>query len=108
MQAEYIAAQLPEYHWIGIGREADGGGEMSAVFYRKALLNPVAADHFWLSETPDTPGSRSWDTACTRMATHVRFWHRETHLFFDCYNTHMDHESEAARVNGAKIAVGSA
>jgi len=102
-QAEYIANTLPEYHWLGIGREADGGGEMAAVFYRKNLLNPVETDYFWLSETPGVPGSRSWDTACTRMATHVRFWHRKTGLFFDVLNTHLDHESEAARVNGCAL-----
>lgn len=105
IQAAYIAEKLPEYHWIGIGREDDGGGEMSAIFYRKGKLNPISSDHFWLSETPDVPGSKSWNTACTRMATHVRFWHRETHTFFDCYNTHMDHVSEEARQNGARLIV---
>jgi len=103
IQAEYIAEALPTYHWFGIGREADGGGEMTAVFYRKKLLNPIEASSFWVSETPDVPGSMSWQTACTRMVTSVRFWHRKTGVFFHVFNTHLDHKSKEARERGAEL-----
>lgn len=103
MQAEYIAASLPDYQWFGIGREEDGGGEMAAIFYKKSVLNPIEAGNFWLSETPDVPGSKSWGTACTRIVTWIRFWHRQTKTFFYHYNTHLDHESELARQNGALL-----
>lgn len=105
IQADYIASSLPDYHWFGIGREANGGGEMCAIFYRKSLLNPIEARNFWISETPDVPGSRSWETGCPRMVTWIKFWNRETKAFFYHINTHLDHISETARVNGARLIV---
>ncbi len=102
-QAEYLVAALPEYQWIGMGREADGGHEMTAVLYRKELLSPVETCNFWLSETPDVPGSRSWDSAYERMATQIRFMHRKTGVIFHFVNTHLDSRGKQARLEGAKL-----
>ena len=102
-QATYIVAQLPEYDWFGRGREADGSGEHMAVFFRKSILKPIQSGHFWLSETPDTPGSMSWNTACTRMVTWMRFTHLPTGTEIEYYNTHLDHRSALARLNGAQL-----
>ncbi len=104
-QAEYLVEALPEYQWIGMGREADGGHEMTAVLYRKKVLSPVETSNFWLSETPDVPGSRSWDSAYERMATQVRFMHRKTGAIFHFVNTHLDSRGKQARVEGAKLIV---
>ncbi|MCP4642501.1 MAG: endonuclease/exonuclease/phosphatase family protein [bacterium] len=102
-QAEYLVEALPEYQWIGMGREPDGGHEMTAVLYRKSLLSPVETCNFWLSETPDVPGSRSWDSAYVRMATQIRFMHRETGAIFHLVNTHLDSRGKQARLEGAKL-----
>ena len=102
-QAEFIAQALPEYRWIGIGREPDATGEMSAIFYKKDLLSPIATGNFWLSETPEVPGSRSWNTGCTRMVTWARFRHLPTNAFFYCFNTHFDNSSEEARQHSATL-----
>lgn len=104
-QAEFLADALPRFHWIGVGREADGGGEMSAIFYRQDLLSPLETGHFWLSETPETPGSKSWETACTRMVTWARFRHCRTDCRFCYYNTHFDHRSAQARLRAAELVV---
>ncbi len=103
MQADYLAENLPGYRWIGIGRDQNGKGEMTAVFYKADTLVPMETLHFWLSEKPEQPGSKSWDTACTRMATRVKFHHPHTGRFFVYANTHMDHKSEAARQNGIAV-----
>jgi endonuclease/exonuclease/phosphatase family metal-dependent hydrolase len=103
MQADYIAANLPGYRWTGIGRDQNGKGEMTAVFYKAEALVPVETLNFWLSETPDQPGSMSWDTACTRMATRIKFHHPKTGRFLVYANTHMDHKSEPARQNGIGV-----
>jgi len=102
-QAEYITDKLPEYRWFGVGREADGTGEMMAILYRHAVINPLELGNFWLSETREVPGSKSWDTACTRMVTWARFHHHETKSSFYLFNTHFDHRSEAARVGAAHL-----
>lgn len=102
-QAEYITEQLPEYGWVGLGREAAGTGEMTAVLYRKSALVPVKTSHLWLSEDPHVPGSKSWDSSLPRIATRVEFYHVAAKAPFVFYNTHFDHLGEVARLESAKL-----
>ena len=102
-QAQHLVARMPEYHWIGMGREADGTGEMAAIFYKHEVLSPIRTGNFWLSETPDVPGSQSWATHCTRMATWVRFRHVNSDRGFCLFNTHFDHGSAEAREMSARL-----
>ncbi len=105
-QATYIHLALPEYEHFGVGREVNGGGERMEIFYRAELLAPVETGHFWLSETPDVPGSKSWNSANVRMASWARFYHRNDRGFFYYLNTHLDHRSEDARAHAAeKLAI---
>ncbi len=104
-QAKYLAEALPEYAWIGVGRDVGGKGEMAALFYRKDVLTVEESGHFWLSETPEVHGSRSWNTNCTRMVTWARFRHVKAGTVFQMFNTHFDHVSEEARMNSAKLLV---
>lgn len=102
-QADYLVEQMPQYKWFGVGREADTSGERMVILYKYKWLSPVEVKNFWLSETPEVPGSRSWDTACPRMVTAARFFHNETRQFFVFCNTHFDHRSEAARQGAAEV-----
>jgi len=102
-QAQHLAKHMPEYHWIGMGREADGTGEMAAVFYKHKVLSPIRTGNFWLSETPDVPGSQSWATHCTRMVTWAAFRHVESGRRFFFFNTHFDHGSAEARDKSAGL-----
>ncbi len=102
-QADYIASRLPEFDHFGVGREADGGGERMEIFYRPDVVVPLESGSFWLSETPDVPGSRSWKAANVRMATWARFHHLEAGRQFLYLNTHLDHRSEEARVEASKM-----
>jgi endonuclease/exonuclease/phosphatase family metal-dependent hydrolase/8-oxo-dGTP pyrophosphatase MutT (NUDIX family) len=104
-QAEFLAAALPGYAWVGRGREADGSGEMAAVFFRRDRFEPLAEGHFWLSKTPAVPGSRSWGSHCVRVATWVRLRLRASGSQVLVCNTHLDHGSEEARVGGARLLV---
>jgi endonuclease/exonuclease/phosphatase family metal-dependent hydrolase len=104
-QADYITENLPGYAWIGLGRERDGSGEMTAIIYRKSVLVPVETTHRWLSETPDIPGSKSWDTSLTRIVSRVKFFHIAEKTPFIVYNTHFDHRGRVARNESAKLLV---
>ncbi|HZH72536.1 MAG TPA: endonuclease/exonuclease/phosphatase family protein, partial [Mariniphaga sp.] len=57
---------MPGYSYVGSGRD-DGkqGGEYTPVFYREDIFNLLEDSQFWLSETPEAPGSKSWDAAIT-------------------------------------------
>lgn len=102
-QADYIASQLPEYDHIGVGRESNGGGERMEIFYRPSVLIPLESGNFWLSETPNVPGSRSWNSANVRMATWAYFRHLNSGGTFSYLNSHLDHRSEEARAEASKM-----
>lgn len=105
-QIEDLQSQMPDYSWVGVGRE-DGNdkGEFSPIFYKTDRLDLVATNTFWLSETPHRPGSKSWDAAITRIATWARFRDIMTNKEFFFLNTHFDHVGEVARVESAKMIV---
>lgn len=102
-QLKDLAADLPEYAWIGLGREGGSKSEFMAVFYRKKRLEPVAFDHFWLSDTPSVVGSSTWGNSNRRMVTWVRFRDRESKQEFYLFNTHFDHEIQIAREKSAVL-----
>jgi endonuclease/exonuclease/phosphatase family metal-dependent hydrolase len=95
------------YAWIGTGREGGSHGEFMAIFYDTGRLTPLEYDHFWLSETPGTIGSKDESGTETergdlpRMVTWVRFGVRGTSSVFYAVNTHLDNRSETARRRAA-------
>lgn len=102
-QLKDLAADLPEFEWIGLGREGGSRGEFMAVFYRKARLEPLAYDHFWLSDTPEVMNSTTWGNSNRRMVTWVKFQDRTTGGEFFLFNTHFDHQIQAAREKSAEL-----
>ncbi len=104
-QGEWLLERLPEYGFVGVGRE-DGrqGGEMCAIFYRRGRFEEAASGHFWLSETPDSVGSRGWDCALPRMVTWVQLRERGDSLSMIChFNTHFDHVGVEGRRRSAEL-----
>jgi endonuclease/exonuclease/phosphatase family metal-dependent hydrolase len=103
-QLKDISVNVSEYEWIGVGRD-DGKekGEYSAILYKKSRLEVLEQKTFWLSETPDVPGSKSWDAAITRLVTWIRFKDKATGKTFQVFNTHFDHIGKEARKNSAKL-----
>jgi endonuclease/exonuclease/phosphatase family metal-dependent hydrolase len=102
-QLKDIASDLPDYAWIGLGREGGSRGEFMAVFYRKARLEPLAFDHFWLSDTPNVIGSSTWGNSNRRMVTWVKFLDHRTGRQFYFFNTHFDNDVQAARKKSATL-----
>jgi len=103
-QLKDIAADLPDYSWIGVGRD-DGKekGEFMAVFYRKARLQPMTTNYFWLSDTPEIPGSTTWGNKNRRMVTTIKFHDLNTKKDFYLLDTHFDHEVQLAREKSADL-----
>ena len=103
LQVKDLAAALPDYDWIGEGREGGSHGEFMAVFFRKARLEPVEFRHFWLSDTPEVIGSRTWEAKLPRMVTQVKYRDRRTTREFFLFNTHFDHQAQSAREKSAAL-----
>lgn len=87
--------------WIGLGREGGSRGEFMAIFYDDERFEPLAYDHFWLSDTPRLIGSSSWGNEVRRMVTWVRFAERAGGREFVLLNTHFDHQVAEARAQSA-------
>ncbi|KAI8372327.1 Endonuclease/exonuclease/phosphatase [Choanephora cucurbitarum] len=93
-----------QYEWIGVGRDnGEKEGEMSAIFYKKDTLTVNDWKTFWLSETPETPGSQSWDSRHPRTATQATFKKVNDESLFTVFNTHFDHKGTKAREESAKL-----
>lgn len=107
LQGDYIVEKLPEYAWFGTSRRGTTEDEHMGVFYKKSRLRLVEWGQFWLSETPDTPGSQSWDVTLPRMVTWGLFEDSGTKRRFYFLNTHFAHrreDEEARRKSAAVIA----
>ena len=105
-QAQYLREKLPEFEFVGDHREADRkSGEASPVFYRKSRFDAEKRGTFWLSETPDVPASKSWNTACTRVCSYLILKDRTTGKRFCFANTHTDHISAEAREKGMLLII---
>lgn len=102
-QQKDLAADLPDYDWIGTGRDGGSRGEFMSIFYRKSRLEPMEFDHFWLSDTPNVIASTNWGNTNRRMTTWVRFRERGSGRQFIVFNTHLDHAVVGAREKGAAL-----
>ena len=103
-QLEDLLERLPEYDYVGVGR-TDGAtkGEYSPVFFLKKKFKVLEKGNFWLSETPDVPGSVGWDAALERVASYAKLKDKATGKIFMAVNTHFDHVGVKARRESAKL-----
>lgn len=103
-QVADLARAVPDFAWLGVGRD-DGAsrGEFAAIFYRLDRLALLDKGNFWLSKTPDVPGSISWEACCIRIVTWARFVDRATRQEFFFFNTHFDQISKKARRKSAAL-----
>jgi endonuclease/exonuclease/phosphatase family metal-dependent hydrolase len=99
-----ILAGLDGYAMVGVGRD-DGKqkGEYSAILYRTSAFELRDQNTFWLSLTPDVPGSKSWDAAITRVVTWARLYSKELGTEILAINTHFDHIGKEARLRSAEM-----
>ncbi|MHB8606362.1 MAG: endonuclease/exonuclease/phosphatase family protein, partial [Thermoplasmatota archaeon] len=98
-----LARGLPHYAFLGAGRMADGRDERNAIFYRPDRFDVEAHGDFWLSNTPDVPGSLHWGNYVPRMATWARLFDRENDAPLFVINTHLDHFAPRARKRAVQL-----
>jgi endonuclease/exonuclease/phosphatase family metal-dependent hydrolase len=103
-QADFLRRELPEYGFRGVGR-GDGRrqGEFAAVLYRRDKFKELDHGYFWLSDTPDVPGSKSWGAWSTRMCTWVKLQPLDGTAAFAIFNAHLDNMSGRSRENSARL-----
>ncbi|MFA5299245.1 MAG: endonuclease/exonuclease/phosphatase family protein [Lutibacter sp.] len=97
-----ISTMLPQYDQVGIGREGEGKGESSNIFYKKDRFMLKETNTFWLSETPNII-SKGWDAAYNRVCTYALLKDKKSKKNIWVFNTHLDNIGEVARTKGIQL-----
>lgn len=105
-QYQEMDSLLNDYSSVGVGRD-DGvrGGEMNPVFFRKGRFDLVRTLTFWLSDTPEVPGSKGWGASLPRIVTWLELVDKNNHKHFFLFNTHFAHDSDSARIMSSRILI---
>ena len=100
----YLRQHLGDYTFRGVGRN-DGKqrGEMCGIFFRTARFELLDGGTFWLSKTPEKPGSRAWGEVYPRIVTWVKLRPRDGGRTFCWFNTHFDAFISGARARSATL-----
>lgn len=85
-----------------MGREGEGKGESSNIYYKKDRFILKETNTFWLSETPNII-SKGWDAAFNRVCTYALFNDTIANKYIWVFNTHLDHIGEVARTKGIEL-----
>lgn len=102
-QVDELLAHLKGYSFVGVGRD-DGrrAGEFSAVFYKRDKFSVVDSGTYWMSDTPEIPGSKSWGNNVVRICTWVKLRSRDG-FEFTVSNVHLDHEPAPSRLKSVEL-----
>ena len=100
-QIEDLNAALADYKFIGEGRDGNGKGEFSAIYYNSNSVTLERENTFWLSNTPNEV-SKGWDAAYPRVCTYGLFSSKKSLQKFWVFNTHLDHVGKEAQKEGMK------
>jgi len=113
-QVMFFFENLPNYGILYQNREKEGvaRGEGTPVLYRadRWRLDPEDHGSFWLSDTPNIPGSVTWEgqSSCPRVCTGGLFHEIDkngnlTGKTVYVYSTHFDHVGEIPRQKAAAV-----
>lgn len=65
--------------------------------------NCIDSDDFWLSETPEVPGSLSFSSAFPRLCNWIKV--RDGENLYFIFNMHLDHTTDDVRFAQAQVAI---
>jgi endonuclease/exonuclease/phosphatase family metal-dependent hydrolase len=96
-QINALHRMLSGYEMVGSGNLGGSKGMHTAIFFNAARFSISEGGTFWLSDTPDIPGSKGWGNIMPRTCTWVRLVEKESRQGFYFYNTHLNHISQRSR-----------
>ena len=101
-QYDYLVETMVGFDSIISYRDKMVNSEGCPIFYRTDLYTLIDKGSFWLSETPDVM-SKDWGAAHYRICSYVILKDKATEKEFVVFNTHLDHVSDEARINGIQV-----
>lgn len=99
---DYLKDILPGYDSVINYRDDTLMSESCPIFYRSDRFELIDKGSFWLSETPEVM-SKDWGAACYRICSYVILKEKTEGKEIVVFNTHLDHVSDEARVNGIAV-----
>ena len=104
-------------HWKAVGYEGNGHKDMdradprrfndyqTGILYDSRHLELIESDHLWLSKSPRTPNTKSWDSVGVRTVTIAAFRMKKDASPIDIVhlNSHLDVWGSEARLQQAKL-----
>ena len=102
MHYDYLKKAMPDYDSEISYRDDFILSEGCPIFYRTDKYTKIDSGSFWLSRTPDVM-SKDWGAAHYRICTYMILKDNATGKEFVVFNTHLDHVSDEARIEGIKV-----
>ena len=99
---KYLTETLRGYDNVIEYRDNSPLHEACPVFYNTSRFELKDKGSFWLSETPEKM-SKDWGAACYRVCSYVILAEKDTKKELVVFNTHLDHVSDEARINGINV-----
>ncbi len=99
----WLRQELTDYVIVGCGRNPDYRGESVVLAYKKDAFEALWTECFWLSMTPQIPGSTYGmdQSHCPRVTAVACLKHNEAAEPFIFCDTHLDHKGQTARLLGS-------
>ena len=102
MHYKYLKKNLPDYESVIAYRDKSLQPEACPVFYRSDKFECTDKGSFWLSNTPEKM-SKDWGAMCYRICSYVILTDKDSGKKLVVFNTHLDHVSDEARINGIGV-----
>lgn len=102
MHYNYLTDALQGYDSVLTYRDNSKFSEACPVFYSTSRFTLNDKGSFWLSETPKEM-SKDWGAACYRVCSYVILTDNLSGKQLVVFNTHLDHISDEARINGINV-----
>lgn len=99
---DYLVDIMEGYDSVMAYRDDFILSEGCPIFWRTDRFEKVDGGSFWLSETPEVM-SKDWGSSHYRICVYVILKDKVTGKQFAVFNTHLDHVSDEARINGIKV-----
>ncbi len=99
---KFLTSALKGYDNVIEYRDESKLHEACPVFYNTSRFTLKDKGSFWLSETPEVM-SKDWGAACYRICSYVILTENTTGKDLVVFNTHLDHISDLARINGINV-----
>ena len=105
IQLKELDEKLPHLELIDSHRTWIDERMYPCLFVNSQTISVERSGDIWLSQTPDIPGSKSFDSAFPRLCTWAEVTMKATNMKLMIVNTHLDHILSSTRSNQVQVLI---